>query len=137
MQNLAPSPAHLPDSRTAVPPLPRRDHPSSVRRESQRRQSHPLSRTQLAAIRAAMHVFVEDDISQGTRPEDRRYCDACERLRSAAGFVRYERYIICNLCATEYEVASARGITLSAGQYVRDKNFGEAGFYSLDSEFDD
>jgi hypothetical protein len=84
-----------------------------------------------------MRAFVEDDISKGTQTTDRRYCDACERLRSAAGFVQYERYVICNLCATEYEVANARGIALSAGQYVRDKNFGEAGFYALDSGFYD
>ena len=83
-----------------------------------------------------MVLFIEEDLSKGTQPSDRRYCDACERLRSAAGFVQYERYCVCNPCATEYEVANARGIALSAGQYVRDKNFGEAGFYALDLEFD-
>jgi hypothetical protein len=84
-----------------------------------------------------MHLFVEDDITRGTQPWDRRYCDACERLRSAAGFVQYARYSLCNLCAIEYEVANARGFALTAGQYVRDKNFGEAGFYALESKFDD
>ena len=84
-----------------------------------------------------MHLFIEDDVSQGLSLGERRYCGACERVRSAAGFVQYDRYVICNPCATEYEVANARDLALSAGHYVRDKKFGETGFYSLEPELDD
>jgi hypothetical protein len=59
------------------------------------------------------------------KPDDRLYCDACQRSQPAAGFIRYCRYQICNACATEYEIAQARGLVGSAGQFVRDRQFGE------------
>lgn len=96
-----------------------------------------ISRSRLAAIRAAMYRFVQDDVSRGLAPDERRYCDACECPRAAAGFVQYDRYLICNACATEYEIANARGLAVTAGQYVRDKNFGETGCYALDPEVEE
>jgi formate dehydrogenase maturation protein FdhE len=85
----------------------------------------------VAAIRAAMQLFVEDDLARGVRRTDRLYCDACQRPRPAAGGIRYGRYALCNGCATEYEVARAHGGLATPGQFVRDKHFGEDERYLL------
>ena len=91
-----------------------------------------LNETQLAAIRAAMQLFVDDDVDRGVTPGQRLFCDACERVRAAAGCIQYDRYLLCNACGIEYEVAHARGLTVSPGQYVRDKRFGETDEYALE-----
>jgi|GEM_PF-3611164 len=91
----------------------------------------PLSAAQIEAIRRAMRVFVEDDLARGEEPHRRAYCDGCERARPVAGFIQYDRYSLCNDCATEYEIARARGIVASVGHYVRDKRFGEGEYYAL------
>jgi formate dehydrogenase maturation protein FdhE len=78
-----------------------------------------------------MKLFVDDDLSRGMAATSRNYCDACQRARPAAGFIQYDRYAICNCCATEYEVARARGTIASPGQFVRDKHFGEGEAYAL------
>lgn len=92
-----------------------------------------LTPEQVAAIRAVMHLFVEDDLANGVPAEKRMYCDACQKPRPALGFIQYDRHLMCNACAIEYEVARARGLALSAGQFVRDKAFGEADAYALSS----
>src|SRR5438132_5894308 len=56
----------------------------------------PLTPTQVESIRAAMRVFVEDDLARGIAPSSRFYCDGCERGRPAAGFIQYGRYSLCN-----------------------------------------
>jgi hypothetical protein len=90
--------------------------------------SEPLGRilteSQIGAIRAAMHLFVEEDAGRDSA-RGRVYCDACEHPQPAAGSIRYGRYQICNACATDYEIAHARGLVGSMGQFVRDRQFGE------------
>jgi hypothetical protein len=93
-----------------------------------------LSTTQLAAIRAVMRTFVDDDLARGVALQARMFCHACQQGRAMAGFIAYDRYQLCNWCATEYEVARARGEVQSAGQFVRDKVFGEGPAYALDEE---
>jgi hypothetical protein len=95
-----------------------------------------LTKRQLDAIRVAMRHRVDEDLARGRSLAERRYCDACERACAAPGFVSYNRYLLCNTCATEFEVANARGLPVSAGQFVRDINFGETGRYALDAIFD-
>ena len=90
-----------------------------------------LTPAQVDAIRAAMRLFVDDDLARGSAIRAKLYCDACERARPAPGFIQYDRYGLCNLCATEYEVARARGQVSTAGQYVRDKHFGDGALYEL------
>ena len=102
-----------------------------VVRNISRRLRRTLSATQLASIRAAMHLLVEEDEASGLTLTQRRYCDACEKARPAPGFIQYGRYSLCNPCATSYEIAQARGMTLSAGQYVRDNRFGETMAYAV------
>lgn len=93
--------------------------------------ARPLSTAQVEAIRGAMRVFVEDDLARGVDETRRTYCDGCERARPTAGFIQYDRYALCNACATEYEVARARGLVATPGQYIRDKRFGEGDSYTL------
>jgi formate dehydrogenase maturation protein FdhE len=90
-----------------------------------------LSSAQLAAIHAVMHLFVDDDLAAGVSPHTRIHCDACVGPRPQPGAIRYERYLLCNGCATEYEVARIRGVVAAAGQYVRGKRFGEGDAFAL------
>jgi hypothetical protein len=90
-----------------------------------------LTPEQVAAIRSVMRLFVEDDLANGVSASKRMYCDACQQPQQALGFIQYDRHLLCNACAVEYEVARARGLALSAGQFVRDKAFGEAEAYAL------
>jgi hypothetical protein len=90
-----------------------------------------LTDGQLASIKATMHLFVEEDEERGLTLTQRRFCDACEKARPAPGFIQYGRYSLCNACATSYEIAQARGMSLSAGQYVRDNRFGETMAYAV------
>ena len=92
------------------------------------------SPAQVRAVRAVMQQFVEEDAALGISPRARGYCNACRRPRPLRGFVQLGRYQLCNTCALEYEVAWAWGEPLSAGQFVRDKCFGEADRYALPAE---
>jgi len=78
-----------------------------------------------------MQLFVEDDVALGVSPTASFYCPACERKRPRAGAIAYERYAVCNLCATEFEIAMVTFGTLSVGQYIRDKRYGEGERYAL------
>jgi hypothetical protein len=93
-----------------------------------------LSAAQITAIRAVMRTFVDDDLVRGVASQARLYCPACQQGRCLAGFIDYGRYQLCNRCATEYEVALARGLVQSAGRFVRDKVFGEGAAYELDEK---
>jgi hypothetical protein len=97
---------------------------------------HTLSPTQLAGIRAVMQTFVADDLARGVSPVARMYCDTCEGARPRPGFLAYERYQLCNTCATAYEVARARGWVATPGQFVRDSRFGEDAIPPDDDEMD-
>jgi hypothetical protein len=90
-------------------------------------RQHALSHTQLAAIRAAMQVFVEEDLEQGMTGAQRVFCDACELPRPRPGAIRYQPYLLCNRCATAYEVARAARWVRTAGQFVHGKTSGVAG----------
>ncbi|MFN0143832.1 MAG: hypothetical protein ACKVP6_10370 [Mycobacterium sp.] len=92
-----------------------------------------LSAEQITAIQAVMRLFIEDDLANGVLSRKRMFCDACQQPRPALGFIQYDRHLVCNECAVEYEVARARGLALSAGQFVRDKAFGEAEAYRIGS----
>src|SRR6476646_807146 len=108
------------DSNLPEPPRPLDDRWGNKKKS--------LSSGRVTAIIDAMRARLEKDLALGP-VVGRLYCDACQRVRSGAGFVSYGRYTVCNQCATEYEVANARGILTTVGQFVRDKNFGETGRY--------
>jgi hypothetical protein len=85
---------------------------------SQIDQDRELTPHQVEAIVAVMRLFVDDDLANGVAPLATRACDACRQQRPAPGFVRYEDRALCNLCATEYEVRRARGLSRSIGVYL-------------------
>jgi hypothetical protein len=72
--------------------------------------------------------MIGDQLAQ---PVPRLWCDACERVVPAAGCSTYRRYTLCAACTREYERAWALSRCVSAGQYVRDKRFGEGERYAL------
>jgi hypothetical protein len=84
-----------------------------------------LTQNQLAGIRIVMQTFVTDDLSRGVSPVTRMYCDGCRGQRPKPGFLAYEEYQLCNVCATNYEVARAYGQVATPGQFVGDQRFGE------------
>ena len=81
-----------------------------------------LTTRQLAAIRNAMHLFVEDDLARGVSPSLSEYCPACDAPKPLPGFVRYDDVALCNACATDYEIARTRGLVQSAATFVFDRN---------------
>jgi hypothetical protein len=77
-----------------------------------------LTAAQVRAIRTAMHTFVEEDLAFGRAKAGRRWCARCAAHRPAAGFVAYESGDLCNECATDYELARARGLVWSVGEFL-------------------
>ena len=88
---------------------------------------HALIRERSGAVQAAVRRCPEDDTTYGRLRHDRQYCDACERVRPAPGFIQDNRYGICTACWTEYERARTAGLVNTPGQYVRAKRFGDIG----------
>jgi hypothetical protein len=105
----------------------------TIGEEEKRPRRRALSRRAIEEICASIRMIAVDDLAKGRLLAPKRYCDACQRVVCSAGFVDYGRYALCNCCAMEYEVASARCVTSSIGRYVRDKNFGETAAYALDT----
>ncbi|MGI8550190.1 MAG: hypothetical protein ACR2PL_05220 [Dehalococcoidia bacterium] len=70
-----------------------------------------LSPQQIESVRAIMRLFLTDDAAKGIPREWQLVCHCCEARKWAAGFVRYGRTILCNDCATEYEISRLRGHT--------------------------
>lgn len=90
-----------------------------------------MTESQLHAIRTAMRTFVEEDLAWGVSPRQRGYCHGCCGPRPLPGFIDHGSVQLCTSCATEYEVARARGLVASARAFVRDKAFGEESRYQL------
>jgi hypothetical protein len=80
-----------------------------------------LTTRQVAAIRDAMHLFVEDDLERGVPSNVSAYCPSCDAPRPLPGFVRYDEVALCNACATDYEIARTRGLVQDAKTYIADR----------------
>jgi hypothetical protein len=91
-----------------------------------------LSPKQLAAIKTVMQTFIADDLDRGVSPATRLYCHGCRGPRPQPGFLMYERYQLCNDCATGYETLLTSGQVATPGQFVRDRRFGEEFQWQLD-----
>ncbi len=106
------------------PPMRLRPARPDARREAPRPRTVPapvgrwLTPEQVRAVAAVMHLFVEDDLANGVSPARGLWCDACERVRPAPGFIRYDQRQVCNACATEYEIQRARGLVRSIKEYL-------------------
>jgi hypothetical protein len=92
---------------------------------------HGVSLGRLTAIRRALQLSVAEDVDRGIPLSLRVFCHACGQGRPAPGFSRYAAYQVCNRCATEFEVAQMWAESPTIGQFVRDKQFGEAAYYAL------
>lgn len=81
---------------------------------------------QLTAIRTAMALFAEDDLARGVPPGAVEYCPGCDDARPLPGFVRYDESstsaLVCNACATEYEVARMQGSAPDIEEFLRGRN---------------
>lgn len=118
------------DSQGLIRPVsPSTNSTQEVEKRQRRRQRLPDRL--VTAIEYLMHLFVEEDLERGIPPAARIYCAACARERPRAGAIPYYRSLVCNHCATEYEVARAADAALTAGQFVRDKTFGESERYAI------
>jgi hypothetical protein len=89
---------------------------------------------QYRELQAQTRQLVTNDDHRGVPASSRAFCDACQQPRPASGSAQYGRYALCNACVLEYVLAVAGGAAVSAGQYVRDKAFGETMAYGLPSE---
>lgn len=83
-----------------------------------------LTPGQIAAVRSAMQLFVEDDLARGVPDMRGLYCGACDRIRPSPGFIHYKEdgaaYPLCNACATAYELARLDGEAAGIEQYLHE-----------------
>lgn len=89
------------------------------------------SPTPVTVVRHVLCLLIDPAAARGIPAGARGYCSACLHPRPLRGFVQLGRYQLCNTCAIEYAVARSVGEPVSAGQFVRDKQFGEADRYAL------
>jgi hypothetical protein len=75
---------------------------------------------QLAAIRKAMQIFVDDDLARGVSPAASLPCAVCGDHRPQAGSIHYAPYQLCNRCALHFEVARVSGLATTIETFVRD-----------------
>ena len=70
------------------------------------RPRRPTSR-QVEAVYSVMRLLRNDRPSGG--PENQIWCAACRRGQDRSGSASYGDYILCNGCATEYELLRLGG----------------------------
>lgn len=66
---------------------------------------------QVEAVFTVMRLLREDDMARGLTPNDSIVCTTCRRDRAAAGSVRYAEAVLCNGCATDYELLRLARLT--------------------------
>lgn len=85
------------------------------------RAEHAPTAEQVEAVRHVMRRLAQDERERSIarhEPPARLTCDACRRIRAAAGSVVYEGYRLCNGCATEYEVRRLYGQVRDVSGYL-------------------
>lgn len=93
-------------------------HHESVRTATIGRTPGRLTERQVEAIKAAMRLFVEEDLERGIPPQSTCPCSACGHPRFAPGFVVYGDIRLCNECATDYEISRAQGVISTIDEFV-------------------
>lgn len=66
---------------------------------------------QVESVFTVMRLLREDDVARGLKPDDTIACATCRRDRPAAGSVRYAGAMLCNGCATDYELLRLARLT--------------------------
>ncbi len=92
--------------------MARSANPASVPRD------HPPTARQVAAVRAVMQLFVEEDLESGVSPRRQMRCTRCARPRPLPGFLLYDGVRLCNACATDFELARIRGTARTAAEFL-------------------
>lgn len=77
-----------------------------------------LTVDQEQAIRRAMQTFVEENAAFRASRSPVAWCDRCQTWRPSAGSIAYDDTVFCNLCATDYELARARGHVQTAAAFL-------------------
>ncbi len=72
---------------------------------------HGPTRAQVRAVFEVMRILREDDRSRGLHPAAQVHCTTCNRDRPAAGAIRYDGSLLCNGCATDYELLRIARLT--------------------------
>ena len=73
---------------------------------------------QLQAVYSVMRLLADDDRQRGTLVDSCVWCAACRRDCAAAGAVTYDGILLCNGCATEYEVLHIAGIVAQPHEFL-------------------
>lgn len=76
-----------------------------------------LSERQIEAVYAVMRLLRDDEAAPAASEEI--CCAACQRSRSGRGSVTYGENLLCNGCATDYELLSAARRVRSVEEFVR------------------
>jgi len=76
-----------------------------------------LSGRQIEAVYAVMRLLRDDEPEGDASAEI--VCAACRRERSARGRVAYGEFLLCNGCATDYELLSAAHKVRSVQEFLR------------------
>lgn len=80
--------------------------------------SRAVSAAQLRAVYAAMRIVLEDDLERGIGADAAIHCLGCRRDRPAPGSVRYDGRLLCNGCATDFEVLRLSGFVREVAGYL-------------------
>lgn len=81
-------------------------------------RDHLPTARQIAAVRAVMQLFVEEDLETGVSPRQQMHCVRCARLRPLPGFLVYDGLRLCNACATDFELARICGSAHTAAEFL-------------------
>lgn len=80
---------------------------------------HEPTLAQVAAVRAVMRAFRDEDLGSGISTAQWLHCDGCRDKRPLPGAIRYEGAFLCNDCATAYEIARLRRQIGTAAHFIR------------------
>lgn len=90
----------------ALEPMPHAESPMIVpASELQPGQGQRLTERQIEAVYAVMRLL-RDDGARPSSPEE-IFCARCQRQRPGQGSVTYGSSLLCNGCATDYELLRA------------------------------
>jgi len=69
--------------------------------------AHRLTARQIEAVYAVMRLLRDDRVSSGDA--ESVLCDRCRRARPRQGSITYGEVLLCNGCATDYELLRTAG----------------------------
>jgi hypothetical protein len=79
--------------------------------------AHRLTDRQIEAVYAVMRLLRDDRAVSGD--DEAIHCDRCRRERPRQGSIAYGRILLCNGCATDYELLRTAGDVRRIEEFVR------------------